>query len=252
MALPPIRSDQDAYSAWWLQPSGVDPGDALGYFGVASSGERDSLSRRGYKLLSEVSGGMDNPEEPLRIQPPTIKVCEDLLKELRKRVPDARRLWDELREEAAAEMTDAVLPSSERQIARMRMNAFRGKIVETYRLSPLSAKAKKEYKDDIADLESMSGNPDKLDDERRRARERARELTAMLEKIENLRPYTPAALRRYFLYGYRVQLENLVPRPHFEIQARLQQIAALRREEDEMTIQMQREIEDVEAELAQV
>ena len=237
MGLPNIRADQDAFSAWFLQPSGIDPGDALGFFGVATASERQSLIRRGFVLLGDVVGDMSNPEDPLVIRPPTMARCEEALSELRRRVPVERDRLLQLMRESEVASTDAGLPMSERQIYRERAEAFRFKIAESYRVLPIRKAERTKLEKEAKELEGIASNTSKLDDERREARDEARQIRHRIELAEVARPYTPAALRRYFLFSHRIQIENRIPKPHRQIQERLQQIAALEAEEAELAVQ---------------
>ncbi|KKM81265.1 hypothetical protein LCGC14_1331580 [marine sediment metagenome] len=237
MALPPVKVSQDAFSSWYLQPTGCDPGDALGFFGSATPGERSSLIRRGFILVGEVQGDMGNPEEPLVIRPPTMDKCRWILATLRKRVPQQREKLTGLLEESVMASGDSGLPMSERQIYRERCVGFRSKLQELWRVMPLNASDRREMATRAKELESVAANKDLLDDERRGARDEARLLRQQIEDLKQLRVYTPAGLRHYFLLAYRVQMINRLPKPHFETQNLLAQIAATQEEEKELTVQ---------------
>ncbi len=245
MPLPAIRADQDAFGSWYLQPTGVDPGDALGYFGSATPGERSALVRKGHVSLGFAEGDMSNPDEPLVVRPPTLDKCRWLLRALRERAPAERERLEELRAESLAASQDAGLVMEMRQIYRARVAALQAKIEETYRIRPPTATERKDMRAQVKRLRAIAADTNKLDDERREARDDANVIERQLELIEAARPYTAAGLRRYFLFAHRVQLENRIPKPHWEIQARLQQIAAIAEEEAELTIQAAQEEREI-------
>lgn len=235
MALTPIRTDQDAFASWWLQPTGVDPGDALGFFGVATPGERNALQRKGYLLLGNVEGDMSDPESPLRISAPPMSSCERLLKELKKRVKAGRAMWRELLEESRVISTEAGLSVDERKNYRDRVKGFQRKIEETYRVTPMKAAERRRHEKEIVRLQAIVDDDKKLADDRKEARDAIHRLEHELTMAKNAQPYTAAGFRRYFIMCQRVQMEMRIPRPHFEVQQRLAQIAQMREEELSLT-----------------
>lgn len=254
MALPPIRTDADAYGVWFLQPTGCDPGDALSLSTAPSEAERRGFVQRGFKMLSQAQGSLGDPDFPLQIRPPTLESCREVLKELRGRAPRERDKLSDLLVEAQATARDMGVPQDERQIARERIRGLQDKLIETYRILAPTAKERKEDEAEVKRLKAVASDSTQLDEDRREARDAARELERKLRAVEGLRPYTPEMLRRYFLFCYRIQLENLIPKPHYEIQQRIAQIQALRREEDELTLTIMQQVDgeaaEVEAELA--
>jgi hypothetical protein len=119
-SLPATQVQKDF--AFFLRPDGATAAAAIVYLPAYNPAVRARWTRKGLRLLSQVTGDFsEKGEEALRIAPPTLETCVEVMEELtRRNAAEVEQIRSEIAD-SKAQLDDPLLDADDRKLLRQRI-----------------------------------------------------------------------------------------------------------------------------------